>query len=75
MRELLNQYYLDQHRYAHSLEDLVQSGYMKGIPVDPITGRNDTWAVERFKGPETGIVNVRSGSSQNSTDGTPYNTW
>jgi len=75
MRDLLQQYYIDTKRRPHSLDELVKSGYIKQIPTDPITGRRDTWMLERSKGPETGIVNIRSGSHRRSSDGTTYDMW
>lgn len=75
IRDLLQQYYIDNGLHPHSLDDLVRAGYAKAIPTDPITGRNDTWVVERLKGPETGIIEVHSGSHLTAIDGTSYGTW
>ena len=75
MRDLLQQYYADTKKQPHSLDELVQSGYLKRLPIDPMTGRSDTWVLERSKGPETGIINLRSGSRKRAIDGTTYDTW
>ncbi len=81
LRSLISQYTLDKQKAPQSLEDLVQAGYMKQIPVDPMTAKNDTWTVDQedtllsVDQQETGISDVHSGSSQISTDGTAYSTW
>jgi len=82
MRKAIDQYTLDKLAAPQSLEDLVGAGYLREIPVDPITGKKD-WQVE-FESdvlfsPEqtsTGIVNVRSASDRISPfEGTAYNSW
>src|SRR5712692_659357 len=81
LRSLISQYTLDKQKAPQSLEDLVQAGYMKQIPVDPMTGKNDTWTVDQedtlmsVDQQDTGISDVHSGSSQVSSDGTAYSTW
>ncbi len=81
LRSLISQYTLDKQKAPQSLDDLVQAGYLKQIPVDPMTTKNDTWTVDQedtvmsAEQQETGISDVHSGSSQISTDGTAYSTW
>jgi len=41
LRSLITQYGLDKQKAPQSLDDLVQAGYLKEIPVDPITGQRD----------------------------------
>jgi general secretion pathway protein G len=61
MRAVLNQYTLDNHRRPQSLDDLVIAGYLKRIPLDPTTGRKDTWVVECSGDPVApGIVSITS---------------
>jgi len=61
LREIVSQYTLDNHRRPQSLNDLVSAGYLKGLPIDPTTGRNDTWVVVWSHDPKTpGIVEIRS---------------
>ncbi|MGC2526948.1 MAG: prepilin-type N-terminal cleavage/methylation domain-containing protein [Candidatus Acidiferrum sp.] len=81
MREAIDNYTLDKQAAPQSLDDLQQSGYLRDIPVDPITRAKD-W-VPQFDNvvmsPDqvtTGIVDVHSSSGRTSPfDGTPYNTW
>ena len=82
MRSLISQYTLDKQKAPESLEDLVTAGYVKQIPLDPFTGRNDSWTVDQEDytlsvdtQDTSGIKDVHSGSSQVSTDGTAYSTW
>jgi general secretion pathway protein G len=81
MRSAIDQYTLDKQRAPQSLDDLVQAGYLKVIPKDPITNSTDTWetvqedtlmAVDQQ---QPGIVDVHSGSQAIGSDGTAYNTW
>ena len=89
MRDVIDQYYADRGNYPPSLQALVDDGYLRGIPVDPITKSADTWQVvlEEFdpdeqpaetdlpEGGQPGVVDVHSGSAVLSLDGTPYNQW
>ena len=81
LRSLISQYTLDKQKAPQSLEDLVSAGYIKQIPIDPFTGKNDTWTVEQedyslsVDQQETGITDVHSGSSLMSTSGAAYSTW
>lgn len=83
MRNLLGQYYTDKRKYPISLQTLVDEGYLKMIPRDPITDAVDTWEEipeelnedDLLSGVIPGIADVRSGSDLTGIDGTPYNTW
>lgn len=48
-RDAIDHYTLDKERCPKSLQDLVDAGYLRAIPVDPMTGRTD-W-VPDFDGP------------------------
>ncbi|HYL12805.1 MAG TPA: prepilin-type N-terminal cleavage/methylation domain-containing protein [Terriglobales bacterium] len=81
LRQVIDQYTLDKQRAPQSLQDLVAAGYLKQIPVDPFTFRNDTWAVAQediTQSPEQtepGISDVHSGSNLTGSDGTAYSSW
>jgi general secretion pathway protein G len=88
MRDVIDQYYGDKGKYPTSLDQLVEKGYLRKIPVDPMTKRNDTWEFEYEETsddnprPETetdegapGIVDVHSGSPLAALDGTLYREW
>ncbi len=81
MRSSIDQYTLDKQKAPQSLQDLVQAGYIKSIPKDPITNSAETWvpvqedSLTSIDQTEPGMVDVHSGSSGVSTDGSAYNTW
>jgi len=82
MRTAINSYTVDKQKAPQSLPDLVTGGYLKKIPNDPITGRNDTWVTTQSdtlasvdQTDSGGIDDVHSGAQQTATDGTAYNTW
>jgi general secretion pathway protein G len=81
MRDAIEQYTEDKQAAPQSLDDLVQAGYLKALPVDPMTHRNDTWVPEQSDSltsvdqSQPGIDNVHSGSDQQGSDGVPYSQW
>jgi general secretion pathway protein G len=79
MRSLLDQYAADKQKLPQSLDDLVTEGYMRELPVDPITGQKD-WTTTTGDDPNStegdqGVVNVNSASTDISSEGTPYSEW
>ncbi len=81
MRQAIDQYTLDKEKAPQSLDDLVQSGYLKIIPRDPFTNSTDTWqtvqedvmlAVDQT---QPGITDIHSGANGNGSDGTAYSSW
>jgi general secretion pathway protein G len=83
LRSVISQYTLDKQKAPQSLDDLVSGGYLKQLPVDPMTGKNDTWVPDQEENTimsideqdQGGIIDVHSGSEAVSSDGTTYNTW
>jgi general secretion pathway protein G len=81
LRSSIDQYTLDKQKAPQSLEDLVTAGYIKAIPKDPMTNATDTWVTEQedslmaIDQTAPGIVDVHSGASTESTEGTAYSTW
>jgi len=76
MRGIINQYTLDKQRRPQSLNDLVEAGYLRQTPVDPMTRRKDTWVLEWSSDPKMrGIVNIRSGSTSISSEGSACQDW
>lgn len=81
LRSVISQYTLDKEKAPQSLDDIVQAGYMKQIPNDPMTSKPD-WTVEQEDSTimsvdqeDSGIDDVHSSSEAVSSDGTAYNTW
>jgi len=82
MRQAIDQYTVDKQKAPQSLDDLVQSGYMKALPTDPLTNRADTWVTEQSDSYSSvdqtesgGMNNVRSGAGGVATDGSIYSSW
>jgi len=82
IRRVIDQYTADKKKSPQSLQDLVDAGYFRQLPDDPITRSNSTWQVvsdSSISSPEqteSGIVDVHSGATAISpSEGTPYNQW
>lgn len=85
IRDAIDNYTLDKERRPKSLQDLVDAGYLRAIPVDPMTGKTD-W-VPDFDGPvladpvvspdlkAQGLHDVHSYSNGIATEGGHYNRW
>jgi general secretion pathway protein G len=81
LRTVIDEYTFDKKKAPQSLEDLVREGYLRQIPIDPMTGSDKTWvvimedALTSVDQTEPGIYDVRSGSDRVSLEGTPYSEW
>jgi general secretion pathway protein G len=81
LRTVIDNYTYDKAKAPQSLQDLVNEGYLRGVPVDPMTGSNQTWkivmedATQSVNQTEPGIFDVKSGSDKTSLDTTPYAEW
>jgi general secretion pathway protein G len=81
MRDAIDQHYADKGKYPGSLEDLVSAGYLRKVPVDPMTQSTETWqTVPAEPDPanltvEPGIYNVRSGAEGQALDGSKFSEW
>ena len=81
IRQVIDEYSYDHQKAPQNLTDMVTDGYLRGVPVDPITGSSQTWQVI-MEDPNTaanqnepGIFDVRSGSDKTSLDGSKYSDW
>ncbi len=73
MRDAIDKYYGDTGKHPESLQTLVGKRYLRAIPVDPLTEKNDTWVEVRASGPgNSGIVDVRSGAPGKASDGNTF---
>jgi general secretion pathway protein G len=81
LRSVIDEYTLDKQKAPQSLQDLVESGYLKTLPMDPFTNSRETWVPvtdDSIMSPDQsqpGIVDVHSGSEQKSSEGSAYSTW
>ena len=81
MRTVIDEYTYDKQKAPQTLQDLVDQGYLRQIPIDPMTSSADSWKVimedaqTSVSQTEPGIFDVRSGSDKMSLEGTPYSDW
>jgi general secretion pathway protein G len=80
LRSLISQYTLDKQKAPQSLDDLIQGGYLKIIPKDPMTNEPNWEVVQEdilltVDQQDPGISDVHSASSATATDGTAYSSW
>ncbi|HTX36923.1 MAG TPA: prepilin-type N-terminal cleavage/methylation domain-containing protein [Bryobacteraceae bacterium] len=81
LRSVIDNYTYDKQKAPQSLDDLVTAGYLREVPIDPMTGSSQTWkliiedASQSVSQSEPGIFDVRSGSDKMGLDGTPYSDW
>ena len=79
MRSLIDQFAADKGRLPQSLDELVTEGYMREVPVDPMTNQKD-WAITMGDDPNSidggqGMTDIHSASEDTSLDGSPYREW
>lgn len=81
MRSAIDSYTADKQKAPQSLDDLVSNGYLREIPIDPMTKTKDTWqtstsdALTSVDQTDPGIDDVHSGSQEQGSDGQPYSAW
>jgi general secretion pathway protein G len=81
LRTVIDEYTYDKQKAPQSLQDLVSDGYLRQVPMDPMTSSADSWKIimedasNTVNQTEPGIFDVRSGSDKNSSEGTPYAEW
>jgi general secretion pathway protein G len=80
LRNVISQYTLDKQKAPQSLDDIVTAGYLRQIPIDPMT-RQANWEVVQedvmlaVDQQDPGITDVHSASNGTASDGTAYSTW
>jgi general secretion pathway protein G len=81
LRTTIDEYTFDKQKAPQALTDLVTEGYLRAVPVDPITGTDQSWkiimedAMTSINQTQPGIWDIRSGSDQKSLEGTQYSDW
>jgi general secretion pathway protein G len=81
LRTVIDEYTYDKQKAPQTLQDLVTEGYLRAVPLDPMTGSDNTWKLimedsnSSVNQNEPGIWEVRSGSDKTSLDGTAYSEW
>jgi general secretion pathway protein G len=76
MRDAIDKFYGDNGRYPEELAELVTGRYLRTVPADPFTARNDSWVIVA---PPSGVAgrvyDVRSGAPKRASDGTEVAKW
>ena len=81
LRTVIDEYTFDKQKAPQTLDDLVTQGYLRAVPIDPMTSSARTWrvimedAITSVDQTAPGIFDVRSGSDQKSLEGTSYAEW
>jgi general secretion pathway protein G len=71
-RATIDQFHADRARDPVDLAELVTTHYLRDLPVDPVTDRNDTWVPVMVDG---AMHDLHSGAAGKGNDGTPYASW
>ena len=78
MRDAIDKFAADKGQYPASLDQMVQEGYLRQQPEDPMTQQKDS-GLMLPPPPDSvvqgGMADVRSGAAGRGLDGTPYNSW
>ena len=81
LRTVIDEYTFDKQKAPQTLQDLVDQGYLRNVPLDPMTGNSQSWrvimedAITSVDQTAPGIYDVRSGSDKKSLEGTMYSEW
>jgi general secretion pathway protein G len=81
MRNAIDSFTADKQKAPQSLDELVTEGYIRSIPVDPMTRAKDTWvtstsdSLHSVDQTDPGIDDVHSSSQEQGSDGQPYTEW
>jgi len=81
IRNMIDEYSIDKQKAPESLQDLVSEGYLRQVPIDPMTNSDQTWKTVMEETPISGssgtpgLYDVHSGSDKKALDGTNYSDW
>lgn len=81
LRGAIDSFTMDKLQAPQTLQDLVETGYLREIPQDPFTFDKSTWVTDTSEVLQSvdqsasGINNIHSGSQETGSDGQPYSTW
>lgn len=81
MRDAIDQFYVDKGKYPVDLSELVSGGYLRTVPVDPMTQSAESWQLVPAEpdpsnpSADLGVYNVMSGSDKLAIDGSKYSDW
>lgn len=81
MNDAIDQFYADKNKWPADLAELASEGYIRELPIDPMTKSKDTWTTVQAEpdpnnpAAQVGIYQVKSGSERNALDGSRYADW
>lgn len=82
MRTAIDSYTMDKQKPPQTLDDLIQDGYLRSIPKDPMTESTDSWVTDTSDAYSSvdqtdagGLSDVHSGSQEIGSDGKSYSEW
>jgi general secretion pathway protein G len=81
MRRAIDAFFADKGKYPDTLEALVESKYLRGIPRDPFTNSSEDWQTvppeptDEGELAEGGVFDVFSGNDVVGLNGIPYSEW
>lgn len=76
LRDGIDQFRADKGKFPQNLAELVETGYLRKLPVDPFTESSDSWATvtDSVEG-QGGIADVHSGADAEALSGEMVSTW
>jgi general secretion pathway protein G len=81
MRDAIDQFHVDKGKYPADLSELVSAGYLRSVPVDPMTNSAESWQLVPAEpdpsnpAADIGIYDIKSGSEAVGLDGRSYANW
>lgn len=75
LRKTIDLYFRDREAWPADLEALVRDGYLRAIPIDPMTERADTWTTVPSSEGAIDVFDVHSGALGTALDGTAFSSW
>jgi general secretion pathway protein G len=75
LRDAIDKFLADTGRYPEALDDLAAKGYVRQIPVDPLTDSATTWILVPPPDGKSGVYDVRSGAPGKALDGSEFKDW
>jgi general secretion pathway protein G len=72
-RDAIDKYHADKGRYPASLDELVESRYLRQLPIDPVADKPASWVLlPPSDGTTGGILDLHSSASGAGSDGVSY---
>ncbi len=74
IRSVIDDYYSDTLSYPEDLNALVEQGYLRTLPQDTIEKNDREWRLI-YADDSSGIIDIKSNSTEEALDGTRYANW